>query len=98
MIRAKFKYTGNEASLSHHPKKDAEGKQVIERGRPIYEEVELRMLKFQPVYGNGDPNHENTKFFNATACGEIKIGTVNPEVWQQLELGAEYYVDFTPAK
>ena len=32
------------------------------------------------VYGNNDPEHENTKFFKWTPSGLIDIGVVSPEV------------------
>ncbi len=59
---------------------------------------ELQTIVLAPVYGNGDPNHENTKFWNATPSGEIRLGTVNAEAARQFELGKEYYIDFTPAE
>jgi len=59
---------------------------------------ELRTLNFNPVYGNGDPNHENTKFFAYTPSGTVQLGTVSPEAWSQFELGKEYYLDFTVAE
>lgn len=93
-VRAKFKYIGNAASLnSSYPHVKADGN--ADYTRP--ELVEMRTLKFQPVSANNDPNHENHKFWGATPCGSIELGTVNPEAWKQFELGKEYYVDFTPA-
>lgn len=99
MVRAKFKYNGFDASLSTREKRDAEGNVVKDSatGRAMYEEVEMRTLKFSPVYGNGDPNHENTKFWAATPSGEVKLGTVKPEAWSQFVLGQEYYLDFSAA-
>lgn len=58
---------------------------------------EMRTIVLRPVYGNNDPNHENTKFWNASPSGEIRLGTINPEAWEQFALGAEMYIDFTPA-
>jgi hypothetical protein len=93
-VRAKFKYTGYETSLSStYPHKTPEGK--IDTSRP--EVVELRTLKLSPVYGNGDPEHENTKFWQYSPSGSISLGTVNPAAWEQFEMGKEYYIDFTPA-
>jgi len=51
-------------------------------------------VKFQPVTG-GSP--ENETFFKWTPYGQIEIGTINEEVLKQLEVGAEYFVDFTKA-
>ncbi len=62
------------------------------------ESVEMRTLKFSPVYGNGNPDHENTKFWNASPSGSLELGTVNPEAWSAFELGKEYYLDFTAAE
>lgn len=93
-VRAKFKYNGYESLLyTSFPHKKDDG--TTDHSRP--ELIEMRSLKFSPVYANNDPNHENTKFWNASPSGEIKLGTVNPEAWKQFELGKEYYVDFTPA-
>lgn len=98
MVRAKFKYVGYEASLSSREKRDESGSVVRDaNGRAVYVEVEMRTLRFQPVYGNGDPNHENTQFWQATPSGEVKLGTVKPEAWSQFEIGREYYLDFSAA-
>lgn len=86
-VRAKFRYTGYESSLG--------SRQNRETGKS--EEFELRTLTLRPVYGNGDPNHENTKFYAWTPSGEIKLGCVNPEAWAAFEIGKEYYVDFSEA-
>lgn len=60
--------------------------------------AEVQTIGLAPVYGNGDPNHENTKFWQASPSGQIQLGTVNLAAAQQFELGAEYYVDFTKAE
>lgn len=83
MVRAKFLFTRYETSLHN-----TDAKKPPE---------ELRTLYFAPVCGNGDPNHENTKFFKWSPSGEIRLGTVNRSVWEYMTLGAEYYVDFTLA-
>lgn len=91
-VRAKFTYTGYEASMSSTLKP---GKKY---GDPdAYEPVELRTLKFSPVYANNDPEHENTKFWQSSPSGTIQLGTINPAAWSQFEFGKEYYIDFTPA-
>jgi hypothetical protein len=98
-VRAKFKVTGFESSQNSIAKKDADGVYVKDaKGNHVYDAVEMRTVKLAPVYGNGDPNHENTKFWQASPSGEIRLGTVNPEAWQAFELGKEYYVDFTVAE
>lgn len=55
---------------------------------------ELRNIKLVPVVGGSE---ENKKFFRWTPFGKIEIGTLNPEAWKQFPLGAEIYVDFSPA-
>lgn len=91
-VKAKFKFVRYEAS-AYKRKKDEKGAWVPEN----LETVELKTLMFQPVYGNGDPNHENTKFFNATPVGEIKLGTVNPEAAAYFKLDSEYILTFEEA-
>ena len=86
MVRAKFKLNRIEITTNQVWK---DGKQVGTQ--------EMRTLHFSPVYGNGDPNHENTKFWNASPIGELRLGTVNPEAWQHFKLDGEYYLDFTLA-
>jgi hypothetical protein len=54
----------------------------------------IHTVKLIPVV-SGSP--ENDSFFTATPCGDISLGVVNAETGSQFELGAEYYVDFTPA-
>jgi hypothetical protein len=58
---------------------------------------EMRTVVLSPVYSN-NPEHENSKFFRYTPSGTIRLGTVNPSVWPEFELGQEYYVDFTAAQ
>lgn len=59
---------------------------------------EMRTIVLVPVYGaTDDPTHENAAFWTYTPSGEIRLGTINPEAWQQFDLGASYYIDFTPA-
>lgn len=92
-VRAKFKVTSVEiqSHLSNTGKRSDDGS-------PVYEKVELRTIKMSPVYGNGDPNHENTKFWQYSPSGSLTLGTINPAAWEQFEIDGEYYVDFTPAK
>lgn len=58
---------------------------------------EAQAITLQPVYGQGDPNHENTKFYEATPSGHIQLAMVNLAAAQAFELNREFYVDFTPA-
>lgn len=92
-VRAKFKVQRIESTQHNRAKPGPDGK-------PNYQDVELiemRTVVLSPVYGNGDPEHENTKFWEQSPSGEIKLGTINPAAWQAFELGHEYYIDFTPA-
>lgn len=91
--RAKFTYQGYDAALHTWLKP---GKSY---GDPdAVESKEMRSLRFSPVYGNNNPNHENSKFWAASPSGSITLGTINPEAWSQFELGKDYYVDFSPAE
>jgi hypothetical protein len=56
---------------------------------PIVHSVQLN-----PVYANNDPNHENSKFWEATPSGSFSMDTIKP---QNFEVGKEYYIDITPA-
>lgn len=58
----------------------------------------LQTIKLSPVYKNGDPNSENSKFWRWSPSGSIQLGCLNPEASKQFELGKEYYIDFTPAE
>lgn len=84
-VRAKFKVSSIGRSMGS---KQVDGKWVP---------TEVRTVKMSPVSTNGDPNHENTKFWNATPSGSIEIGCANLEAAAQFELDKEYYIDFTPA-
>ena len=55
-------------------------------------------VRMSPVYGNGDPDHENTKFWKASPSGSLVLGTINEEAAGQFELGKEYYLDFSAAQ
>lgn len=68
-----------------------------EKGVRKYGEGRLYTISASPVYGNGDPTHENTKFWEATPNGSLELGMVNEETAKLFEIGKEYYLDFTPA-
>jgi hypothetical protein len=92
-VRAKFKVQRIEAMQHQRARRGEDGK-------PNYQDaetVEMRTVVLSPVYGNGDPDHENTKFWEASPSGEIKLGTINPAAWEAFDLGREFYIDFTPA-
>jgi hypothetical protein len=58
---------------------------------------ETQTIVLSPVYANGDPEHENTKFWKYTPSGEIRLSTVNTAAAEQFAEGGEFYVDFTRA-
>lgn len=91
MVRAKF--TVKSIARDFYPKSIK-----LDDGSYKSEPRELHTVTLTPVYGNGDPNHENTKFWEASPTGEIKLGTINAEAASQFELGKEYYIDFTKAE
>lgn len=45
-----------------------------------------------------EPGSDNHDFWKWTPAGQIRLSTVNPIAWQQLEVDKEYYVDFSPAE
>ncbi len=57
-----------------------------------------RSISMSPVYGNGDPNHENSKFWKASPAGTLSLDVVNAAAADLFEVGKEYYLDFTPAE
>lgn len=91
-VRAKFKVNSITRGMTTRDSGKKDG-----NGRAVYEPVEMRTVKLSPVYGNGDPNHENTKFWNASPSGSLELGCINLAAAEQFELDKEYYLDFTPA-
>jgi hypothetical protein len=53
-------------------------------------------IKLSAVYGNDDPESENSKFWRWTPNGQLVMACLNPEAVKQFELGKSYYLDFTP--
>ncbi|HDR9026933.1 TPA: hypothetical protein QDB14_001103 [Burkholderia vietnamiensis] len=51
-------------------------------------------IQLQPVVSGSD---ENERFYAATPGGQISLSTVNDDAARQFRLGAEVYVDFSPA-
>lgn len=93
-VRAKFKVTAINLQMSKMPAlNEATGK--LDDWRNAVE-IEARTITLSPVYGNGDPGHENTRFWSATPQGSIVLSVVNPGAWSEFALDKEYYVDFTP--
>lgn len=94
-VRAKFKVDEiRESAYISGYENNAEGKP--DYSRPI--KVKQSTIVASPVYGNGDPGHENTKFWKATPSGRLELGCVNPDAVKQFVIGEEYYVDFTPVR
>lgn len=89
-VLAKFTVKGFESTLHTRSIKGVDGKPDRQ------ESVEKRTVILSPVYSS-DPTHENHKFWEYSPSGEIKLGTINPEAWEQFELGKDYYVEFRPA-
>lgn len=97
-VRAKFYVTKIERTVGSRVKRNSDGTAVKDsRGDAIYEAGEIHTVHMQPVYGNGDPAHENSKFWAASPGGKLELNCVNPAAVAELELGKEYYLDFTPA-
>ena len=96
--RCKFKLDKIERTIGSRRVLDGEGKPVKDaRGYETYEPCEMRTLVMSPVYGSGDPGHENTKFWQASPQGSFTLGVVNLAAVEHMELGKEYYFDITPA-
>lgn len=92
-VRAKFKVDTIERGLTSQATGDKD-----ENGRPVYAAAEIQTVVMSPVYGNGDPEHENTKFWAYSPTGQLRLGTVNESAARYFELGGEYYLDFTKAE
>lgn len=98
ICRAKFKVDAIKSTMGSKVKRDADGQPVMnERGYAEREPCEMKTIELSPVYGNGDPAHENTKFWEASPSGQISLSTVNGDAAAVFELGREYYIDFIPA-
>lgn len=89
MVRAKFTLVRTENTIHNTGESSPDG---------TWKKTEMRTLVFAPVYGKNDPEHENSKFWKLTPSGEIKLGTISREAWEQFELGKEYYIDFSLAE
>ena len=96
--RCKFKLDKIERSTGTRQMLGPDGKATKdERGYDRREPCEVRTLIMSPVYGSGDPAHENTKFWQASPSGQFTLGVVNLAAVEHMELGKEYYIDITPA-
>lgn len=98
-VRAKFKVASKKFAEGQKVKIGADGKPEKDaRGYDVTVPAEYVTIEMYPVYGNGDPHHENTKFWQASPSGKLELGCVNEAASKQFVVGKEYYVDFTPAE
>jgi hypothetical protein len=65
--------------------------------RTMHGPEEMRSVSMSPVYGDGKPDSENSKFWKWTPSGLLRFDTVNAAAADGLKLGGEYYIDITPA-
>ena len=100
-VRAKFKVTsitrtlGARSEVCPSPEHCPVGARYHDAAGRHSVPTELQTITMNPVYANGDPNHENSKFWQATPSGQLTLGTVNAEAAAYFELEGEYYIDFT---
>jgi hypothetical protein len=85
-VRAKFAV--NRKSQSLGSTKDDKGNWI---------QCVVNTIEMSPVYGNNDPEHENSKFWAATPSGKLELGVIPEEVGNVFEIGKEYYIDITEA-
>lgn len=90
LVRAKFKVDAVRCSMYQRYEKQPDGKEVLVP-------VKMQTIEMSPVYGNGDPQHENTQFWHASPSGKLELGCINEEAGRYFELGKEYYLDFQKA-
>jgi hypothetical protein len=89
-VRAKFKVSGINRMMSSRAVNDPENPKAAVK----YVPAELQTIHLTPVYGNNDPNHENTKFWNLSPSGKIELGCLNLDAASKFQLDEEIYVDF----
>lgn len=98
-VRAKFTCQKIERSLGQRRIRTPEGEYIKGvNGYPESEKCEVWTIIMNPVYGNNDPHHENSKFWDASPSGQLMLGTVNSDAVDYFELGEEYYIDFSKCK
>lgn len=93
-VRAKFRLNSYTTTMENKYPHEKEGGGT-DFSRP--EPVEKRTLNFTPVGNNGQGSQEDKSFWDATPSGSLQLGVVNQAAWEQFELNAEYYLDFTKA-
>jgi hypothetical protein len=62
----------------------------------VEKQGENEMVTLMAVY-SADPNDANHSWSKYTPWGELKMNISNPLAQGQLEVGAEWYIDLTPA-
>jgi hypothetical protein len=96
-VRAKFKVDEIRRIFTRVPTVDGGKKERGESDPIVWANGEVRTVIMSPVYGQGDPDHENTKFWTVTPSGRLELGCANLAAAEMFELGQQYYVDFTKA-
>jgi hypothetical protein len=86
-VRAKFRCDSITLMMGYRYDKDAKTNVP----------VPSRSISMSPVYGNGNPEHENTKFWEASPSGKLDLNVVNAAAADMFEVGKEYYLDISPA-
>ena len=71
---------------------------VKSQGQEKWESCIVHTLKLSPVYANDDPEHENSKFWDATPSGLLELGCIHPDAVRHMEVGKEYFVDISDAE
>lgn len=95
-VRAKFRLSQWSASHISRLMRGVDKRGAGEVDPRNYEYVEVRTLTFVPV-SDSTTYAENKLFWDATPSGKLEMAVVNPEAWQQFELGKEYYLDLALA-
>lgn len=67
-------------------------KMVLESKTPNPDDPTIVDVKFRAVYGDGSDNASWSKW---TPSGVIELQITNPAAHEPLEVGAEFYVDFS---
>ncbi len=89
----KFKVDSVTQLLGSVAKRNPDGSVFTdEHGRNVYAMGEMRSVSMSPVYANGDPNHENSRFWAASPSGRFELGTVNLDAAADIKPGKEYYI------
>lgn len=88
MSKTRAKFVCSSVPESNDGSREVDGK---------WERCLVKSVRFAPVYANGDPNHENSKFWQATPSGQLELSFINLDAAAMFVPGREYYLDITPA-